>query len=270
VAVEHGHVQHRVQAEALRLTQLLEYAPQPLWRLPHKSDYVPFVIPKELTPDIHQYNPTAKVCNSIAWWDYCLPHIHNFARSHKIPPWVPVSYLGRVSFGGISTPTGILPLYDCLPWVDPGALAGVDLDNVISMWRVASNQRHYSEAEIARRLERIREWIIEYDEGKWIRDPKRKHFFQADEQGSSKFVQALAKWQAMHQEPSIEAVYLPNQAAYLTSDKFRIEVDALESHRTRRTVWRACDYKLDAPMPADRTLDAIERIMDAERRRMSR
>lgn len=271
IAVKNEHFHHRIQSEALRLRQLLDYSPQPLWRLPHKRDYIPFVVPHDLTPSLTEYDVTAKVINSIAWWSHCLPLLVGKARIHKQPPWVLVSYVGRISLGGVSTPTGILPLYQCLPWVNMAALIGVDLDNVISMWHVASNARRFSEREIERRLERIREWIVEYDEGKWMTDPRRSAFFKHTEHGSSRFVQSLAKWQAMHTEPTIDAVYLPNHADYLHSDKFQTEVmHILEIERVRKRHWRKADYKDDPAPPPDRTMDAIERIMDDERRRLSR
>jgi hypothetical protein len=265
-----GHFKPHIQIEAMLLKQRMDYMPQPLWHLPHKKQYEPFRVIAALRPPLSDYQCTAKVLNSIAWWEYCLPLIVKFAEANDIPPWVPVSLIGRMGFGGISTPTGILPLYDCWPWVSAKAFQGCDLDATVNAWRIAARMKRHSEDAIQTRMEKLREWIVEFDQGDWTRNPTRKKFFIAHGKESSPFVQSIRKWQQMHAEPLVTSCYMPEYAAWLDSDAFHTFQQDMNNKRIKAKGWKVARYEDDPAPPVDRTLDDIERILDAERRRYAR
>lgn len=265
-AFQGGHIRPWQRADALALTELISYLPTPLFSLPYKGHCTPYNIPYDLAPDLPEI--TAKVGNSIAWWNYFIPAL---AEQEEDPQTITlvISYLGRTGMGGPDTPTGCLPLVQCWPWLNNTARHALNTGEILAYWRVAESAYSTTHATATNRREKINEWIMEFRSGEWSGNPRRESFFKSRETGSSPFVMKLSQYLSMYDPPPIERCYEWPHAAYLNSEEFNVLYHKWETHRRRGTKWRWADYAEDPPQRPDRTTAMIEEILEAERNRQS-
>lgn len=261
-AISKGKVRPWQQGVALELTNLLEYLPTPLHALPIKGHCTPYNIPPELAPSLPA--TTAKLANSIAWWNHWLceylpqqPHHRTLIAAH----------VGRTGWGGPSTPTGCLPMTQCWPYISNTARRQVDTNAVLNYWRIAEHAYPATHAAVQRRKQKVNEWLVEFQAGDWTTDPRRSGFFKADEVGSSPFVRKLHAYLAMYTPPQLSRCYAPEECAWLESNAYEDLYQQWETKRNRTRSWRTANYADDPAPHPDRTATMIGQVLAADRLR---
>lgn len=258
-----GYLQPRQMALAITYAEALSYLPTPLWHLPVRGTYRPYVIPAHLVPKLPPATP--KLANSIAWWNYCIPKLHEWCVDNNVPPALVVAELGRTGWGGVDTPRGILPLWEVLPYVSHDAVRLVHMQTVRDFWEVAAARLPWNTAKIERTRDKLRELSQLYSTG------ADHATFKPDANGVTKFYRMITEYMEMSQPPAVERLYLPDHLAILQSDPLKALVARLD--RVRRAnggKWQAVPYGATQQPPGDRLLDDLERILTMERTRMSK
>jgi hypothetical protein len=132
-------------------------------------------------------------------------------------------------------------------------------------WRVATMARAHSESHIAGKIHKVREIVETFESNKYVGNK----FYMPDEYGNSKAIRYLDNWMKMHKQPPLERIYLPKWVKILNSPDYREGLQDL-SNLHSHTDWRVADYATDPPMPSNRLLDSIDRILVDDRKRQDR
>ncbi len=250
VSAAHGHHRPWQRKTALELEQAITYMPHPLADLPHRNWCTPYNIPHDLAPALPA--TTAKVANSIAWWNH-------FLTTADPVDLLTVAHLGRLGWGGADTPRGCLPLFKCWPWITDAARRRLNTFDLLDYWRVAQAAYSYSWARVQNRKEWIRERIIVFNENQWMHTSKERYYIGQP----SKFIQDLVNYLAMYDPPNLELCYTAKERKFLMGahfDAFYTEWEA------QRQSYKHYPAKWDdiTPIP-DRTHAMIDDILDVER-----